>query len=176
MTQQYGDATPAAVLRTQFFNCKQGPRQTIRAFALQLREQLFRLKKRQDHGLGEGETLLKDQFLLGLRDGPIRQSLRIQLRRNPTLTFEELRQEALALEQDHVDTSDPSHCMATNAASSPLPLVPSDWKQALREELRRDVRDQMTELIKTFLEELRREHFRPLPPARERAHSEGSRF
>lgn len=176
LTGQYSDATPAAVLRMQFFNCKQGPRQTIRAFALRLREQLFRLKKRQDHGLGEGEALLKDQFLLGLRDGPIRQSLRIQLRRNPALTFDELRQEALALEQDHADTSDPSHCMVTNAASSPLLPAPPDWKQALREELRRDVRDQMTELSKTFLEELRREHYRPLPPARERAYSEGSRF
>ncbi len=65
LTGQYGDATPVAVLRTQFFNCKQGPRQTLRAFALRLREQFTRLKRRRDHGLGGEETLLRDQFLLG---------------------------------------------------------------------------------------------------------------
>lgn len=176
LTGQYGDATPAAVLRIQFFNCKQGPRQTIRDFALQLREKLTRLERRQDHGLGGGETLLKDQFLLGLQDGPIRQSLRVQLRRNPALTFDELRQEALALEQDHADTPDSPRCMATTAASGPLPLVSPDWKQALRDELRRDVREQMAELSKTFLEEFRREHHRPPPPVRERAYSDGGQF
>ncbi len=76
LTGQYGDATPVAVLRTQFFNCKQ----TLRAFALRLREQFTRLKRRRDHGLGGEETLLGDQFLLGLREGPVRQSLRVQLR------------------------------------------------------------------------------------------------
>ncbi len=80
LTGQYGDATPVAVLRTQFFNCKQGPRQTLRAFALRLREQFTRLKRRRDHGLGGEETLLRDQFLLGLREGPVHQSLRVQLR------------------------------------------------------------------------------------------------
>lgn len=58
LTGQCGDSTPVAVLRAQFFNCKQGPRQTLRAFALCLREQCTRLKGRRDHGLGEEETLL----------------------------------------------------------------------------------------------------------------------
>ncbi len=118
LTGQYGDATPVAVLRTQFFNCKQGPRQTLRAFALRLREQFTRLKRRRDHGLGGEETLLRDQFLLGLREGPVRQSLRVQLRRDPELTFEDLRREALALELDHAETADPSVCMAASGTSS----------------------------------------------------------
>ncbi len=118
LTGQYGDATPVAVLRTQFFNCKQGPRQTLRAFALRLREQFTRLKRRRDHGLGGEETLLRDQFLLGLREGPVRQSLRVQLRRDPELTFEDLRREALALELDHAEMADPSVCMAASGTSS----------------------------------------------------------
>ncbi len=163
LTGQYGDATPVAVLQTQFFNCKQGPRQTLRAFALRLREQFTRLKRRRDHGLGGKETLLRDQFLLGLREGPVRQSLRVQLRRDPELTFEDLRKEALALELDHAETADPSVCMAASGTSSSTSSGSSDWKQTLRVELMNDVREQMTELSKTLLEEFRRERPNPLP-------------
>ncbi len=171
---QYGDATPVAVLRTQFFNCKRGPRQTLRAFALRLREQFTRLKRRRDHGLGGEETLLRDQFLLGLREGPVRQSLRVQLRRDPELMFEDLRREALALELDHAETADPSVCMAASGTSSSTSSGPSDWKQTLRAELMKDVREQMTELSKTLLEEFRWERPNPLPLPRERSYSDGS--
>lgn len=68
----YEDNTPVAALRAQFFNCKQGPGQSLRAFSLQIRELFNRLKRRRDHGLGEGDALLRHQFLLGLQDGPIR--------------------------------------------------------------------------------------------------------
>ena len=173
LTGQYGDTTPVAVLRTQFFNCRQGPRQNVRAFTLQLREQFSRLKGRQDHGLGDEEVLLRDQFLLGLREGPVRQSLRVQLRREPDLTFEELRGEALALERDHAASVDPPSCLATNATSVPPPPAISDWKQALREELKKDVREQLSEMSKSLVAELRREHPRSLPPPRERAYSDG---
>lgn len=140
LTGQYGNSTPVAVLRAQFFNCKHGPRQTLRAFALSVREQCTRLKGRRDHSLGEGETLLRDQFLLGLREGPIRQSLRRQLRQDLALTFEDLRREALALERDHAEVVDSSVCMAASGASVPVPPGSSDWKQVLRAEFMKPVR------------------------------------
>lgn len=129
----------------------------------------------------EEETLLRDQFLLGLREGPIRQSLRLQLHRDPELTFEGLRREAVALELDHAETVDPPVCMAvlirmaTSGFCAPTPSEVSDWKQTLRTELMKDVREQMTELSRTLLEELRRE--RPHPPTlpREHSYSDGSR-
>lgn len=86
----YGDSTPVATLRAQFFSSQQGPQQTLRAYSLKLREQFSQLKGRQDHGLGEGDVLLRDQFVLGLRAGPVRQAVRLQLRRDPTMTFEVL--------------------------------------------------------------------------------------
>ncbi|XP_052387294.1 uncharacterized protein LOC127934149 [Carassius gibelio] len=131
LTGIYGDATPVAVLRAQFFNCKQGQQQSLRAFTLRLREQFIRLRGKRDHGLGEGETLLRDQFLLGLREGPVRQSLRVQFRRDPAMTFEDLRAEALALEADQVGVVDSPVCAAVSgevAAASGT----GDWKQALR--------------------------------------------
>lgn len=176
LTEQYGDTTPVAVLRAQFFACKQGPRQPSRAFALRLREQFTRLQGRPDHGLGDGETLLRDQFLLGLREGPVRQSLRVQFRRDPGLTFEDLRKEAVALESDEAEVKDPPVCAAVSGSATAAPEV-TDWKQALKLELLKDVRDQMSELSKTLLGELRlghsREEVRPIP--RDRVYSDGGR-
>lgn len=199
LTGLYGDTTPVAALRAQFFNFRQGPRQALRAYALRLREQFVRLKGRPDHGLGDGDSLLRDQFVLGLRDGPIRQSIKLQLRRDPALTFEDLRQEALALEMDQGEAADPPVCMAVGGAApsstgdwkqqlraelledvkgqmcmavgeaSTPPTM--DWKQKLRAELFEDVKGQMAELSKTLLEELRRGQL----SGRDRSYSEGSR-
>lgn len=118
---------------------------------------------------------MRDQFLLGLREGPVRQSLRVQLRRDPELTFEDLRREALALESDYAETADSSVCMAASGRSDSTSSGLSDWKQTLRAELMKDVREQMTELSKTLLEEFRREQSDPLPMPRELSYSDGGR-
>lgn len=171
----YGDATPAAVLRAQFFNCRQGPRQSLRSFSLQIRELFYRLKRRSDHGLGEGDSILRDQFLLGLQDGPIRQSLRLQLRRTPTLTFEELREETLALELDHSGAHDQPMCMATTSATAPAPPPAVDWKQELRAEIMKDVKEQMAALSQTLLQELRGGWNAGQSVPRERSYSDSGR-
>jgi hypothetical protein len=175
LTELYGDATPVAALRAQFFNYRQGPKQTLRAYSLKLRELFGRLKGRQDHGLGDGETLLRDQFVLGLREGPVRQGIRIQLRRDSALSFEALRQEALALEADQGEIADPPVCMAASSVCGPTLTELTDWKQRLRAELLEDVKGQMAELSKSLLDELRRGRSGGMPMARERSYSDGGR-
>lgn len=175
----YGDHTPVATLRAQFFTCRQGPRQSLRSFVLQMRELFTRLQGRRDHGLGGGDTLLRDQFLMGLCNTNIRQSLRLQLRHDPNLTFEDLRREATALELDHSETADQPTCLATSTACAPAPPSTADWKREVRAEVMKEVKEQMAELSKTFLEELRRgqsSHQPGNPPLpRERSYSDGSR-
>lgn len=175
LKELYGDKTPTANLRAQFFNCRQAPRQSIRAFALQLRELLARLKNREDHGLGEEDTLMRDQFLLGLRDGPIRQCLKSQLRRTATLTYEDLRKEALELELDQQETDEPPASVAASCTCAPAPPAASDWKRELHMEIMKDVKEQMAELSKTLLEEMRRNRPSLLPPPRGRSYSEGTK-
>uniref|UniRef100_A0AAV2MFS4 Uncharacterized protein n=1 Tax=Knipowitschia caucasica TaxID=637954 RepID=A0AAV2MFS4_KNICA len=51
-------------------------------------------------GLGQGDLVLQDQFILGLKEGPVRQELRRQVRKAPQLTFDEVKMEALALEDE----------------------------------------------------------------------------
>ncbi|XP_074532106.1 uncharacterized protein LOC141795198 [Halichoeres trimaculatus] len=47
------------------------------------------------------DALLRDQLLLGLREGPLAQALKVYARRNPDETFATIRQEALLLEAEH---------------------------------------------------------------------------
>lgn len=172
LSELYGDTTPVAALRAQFFNYRQGPQQDLRAYSLRLREQYARLKGRRNHGLGDEDTLLRDQFLLGLRDGPIRQSLRLQLRQDPMLTFDDLRREALAQETDHTEAIASTACMGT---FTPAASAQTDWKQELRTELMKNVQEQMAELSQMLLAELRRGRLGEAHLPRERSYSEGSR-
>ncbi|KAK0149381.1 hypothetical protein N1851_009894 [Merluccius polli] len=110
-----------------------------------MRELFTRLRRRSDNGLGVGDALLRDQFLLGLQDGPIRQSLRLQLRRDPTLSFEDLRKETLALELDHSEAINQPTCMAASSAYTPAPPSAVDWKRELHAEIMKDVKEQMAD-------------------------------
>lgn len=161
LQELYGDSTPVAVLRAQFFNYRQEARQSIRAFSLRLRELFSRLDRRDAIGLAGGDMLLRDQFVMGLREGPIQQELRAQVRRNRRLTFEDVRKEALALESERQDLWTPqipvlAQSVATESAA--------DWKQTMRRELMTEVKEQFAEMSKTFFEELRINQ-NSLPPA-----------
>ncbi|KAL2086283.1 hypothetical protein ACEWY4_017342 [Coilia grayii] len=150
--------------------------QSIRSFALQLRELFVRLRNRDDHGLGNEDALMRDQFLLGLRDSPIRQCLKTQLRRDPALTYEAIRREALALELDQQEADEQSIgvAAATSSACAPTTSSATDWKRELHIEIMKDVKAQMAELSRTLLEELRWSRSGNPPPPRGRANSEGT--
>lgn len=54
-------------------------------------------------------------------------------------------------------------CMAASSTPTPAPSSAVDWKQELRAEIMRDMKEQMAELSRTLLQELRQG--RPsLPP------------
>ncbi len=108
--------------------------------------------RRRDHGLGGEETLFAGSISPGVQGGPCLSEFACTAPPRPRADVEDLRREALALELDHAETADPSVCMAASGTSSSTSSGPSDWKQTLRAELMKDVREQMTELSKTLLE------------------------
>lgn len=116
--------------------------------------------------------MLRDQFILGLREDHVRRELRQQVRRDPSLSFEDVWKGSLALEEEQNDTWPTTSCFAV---SRPSETTPSDWKQTFKAEILKEVREQMTEMTKTLLEEFRNEQapsFRA--PPRERSHSDGT--
>lgn len=175
----YGDSIHVSVLRAQFFNCRQEPNQSLRSFSLRLRELFFRLKRKDDAGLEHSDVLLRDQFIMGLQEGPIRQELRRQVRKQPALSFDEVKLEALALEEEQGDkwSVEPS-CLAVNGPNPSLSKDANDWKQEFRKEIFKEVKEQLSETARMIVNELRAEmNSAPCPPvsiSRPRAYSDNT--
>ncbi|KAL7837443.1 hypothetical protein SRHO_G00271540 [Serrasalmus rhombeus] len=120
------------------------------------------------------------QFLMGFLDGDARREvlaleeedrdtpkkeLRKQVRRTPTLTFEVVKTEALALEQECQEHWEPSACMSANVGSQSSQPV-SDWKVEFCNEIMREVKEQMSQLSKTLIDEFRGNQRPPQEAAR----------
>ncbi|KAK7938602.1 hypothetical protein WMY93_001928 [Mugilogobius chulae] len=117
---------------------------------------LPRLLQRQDRENPPSESALRDQLLLGLRDGPLAQALRVYARRNPELDFADLREEAMLLESEYGRAQQEVTCAAINKQyNSPRPLQDPDWKEQLKREIMDDVKLQMKGLSQDIVAELK---------------------
>lgn len=92
---------------------------------------------------------------MGLKEGPIRQEVRRQVRKAPRVTFDEVKMEALALEEEQEEEWMPSGCLPVSRPTLCGPKPVTDWKQELRTEILNEVKEQMTAMTKTILDELR---------------------
>ncbi|KAG1949143.1 hypothetical protein F2P79_011956 [Pimephales promelas] len=113
---------------------------------------------------GTDDELLRTQFAMGLRTGSLKQELQRQLRRTSTLTFVEACEEAKALERKLGHTEEASVCptVATTSYPRPIAMELQQVKDALRAELRQELKEQVTLLGKSIVEELQ-ERLKPLP-------------
>ncbi len=161
----YAKPPSKAQVRASFFNCKQHTHETANAFILRLRES-FSSWQRQDEGGagGEGDDLLIDQLMVGLRAGPIKQELSRQLRRNNPMTFSDMCKEARALEQELQDGEDPilsQRVAATGAHNTTVNIEPlkdqirAELQQGLMGEMRKEIMEQMKALSADLKEEMR---------------------
>ncbi|KAJ8340704.1 hypothetical protein SKAU_G00353370 [Synaphobranchus kaupii] len=73
LEERYGWLTPLPIAQNRFFHCRQQPRMSLFDYQLDLRELYSRLCKQEPGGEEEDDDLLRDQFLLGLHDGPWKQ-------------------------------------------------------------------------------------------------------
>lgn len=150
----YGDQTPIPILRSNFFGCSQKANEPVQSFILRLRELYCRLKK-VDRENSPSESALRDQLLLGLRDGPLSQALKVYARRNPDLDFTELRQEAMLLDSEYGRQTEVTCSMINKQNGSPRPLQNPDWKEQLKREIMDDVKVQMKGLTQDIVAELK---------------------
>lgn len=164
----YGGQQPVAQLRVQFFNCKQEAGETVGAFSLRLRELHQKWRARDPLAEGTDDELLRTQFAMGLRPGPIKQELLRLLRRNSTLSFMDACKESKALEKELAPeeefqvcptfTAPPLKTAAKTTGGKDRDTTTADWQQmkdALRAELQQELKEQITSLGKTLAEELR---------------------
>lgn len=151
----YGDQTPVPILRSRFFSCSQGVDEPVQSFILRLRELYCRLRN-QDPDSAPSENALRDQLLLGLREGPLAQALKVHARRNPELDFGDLREEALLLDSEYGRTQPEVTCSLINKQyGSPRPPQDADWREQLKREIMDDVKAQMKGLTQDIVSELK---------------------
>lgn len=151
----YGDQTPVPVLRSKFFSCSQGTDEPVQSFILRLRE-LYSKLHRQDPDSAPSEGALRDQFLLGLCDGPLAQALKVYARRHPDLEFADLREEALQLNTEYGHQRPEVTCSVINKQySSPKLSQDTHWKEQLKQEILEDVKLQMKGLTQDIVAELK---------------------
>lgn len=154
LARLYGDQLPLSVIRSQFFSCKQKPEKPLRAFALRLRELHHQLRTRHVDD-APSDIQLRDQLLLGLREGSLRQALRTFVRHHPDKSFQAVYGEAQLLEEEHQRPEAVSTVCAIHGRPPPRSPSPPDpsWKQELKEELLGDLRAHIQEWTQEFLEE-----------------------
>ena len=154
----YGQVTPVAQLRAHFFKCHQQEGETAAAYILRLRELFSIWREHEPNGSAQDEMTIRDQLVLGLRPSTIQQELQRQVRRNPRLSFSEVCSEARALEAEQRMES---ACAARVSVPPPqqTSVAPSldEWRETVRAELRKEMKDQISVLTETLKDEIKRQ-------------------
>ncbi|XP_078583807.1 uncharacterized protein LOC144866317 [Branchiostoma floridae x Branchiostoma japonicum] len=97
LREAFRDTTPSAVMRSNLFARRQERDENIRTFSLELQDLLRKILRRDPESIAEPDKVLRDQFIEGLRDVALRPALRQLIRRDPNLTFQDVRREALEM-------------------------------------------------------------------------------
>lgn len=101
------------------------------SFVLRLREPYCRLQQ-HDPGGTPPDTVLRDQLLLGLREGSLAQTLKVYARRNPDETFAAIRKETLLLDAEHGNPQPEVICASVYELNVPPPSQNTSWRETLK--------------------------------------------
>lgn len=158
----YGKKTSLAQLRVQFFKCQQQEGESVGAFILRLRELFNRWKTQEPGGSAQDDKTARDQLILGLRAGPIQQELQRLVRRDSTLTFIKICEEARALEGDHSDAEQAWSSRINTPMAPPHKINDAyDWKEKFKADIRKEMQEQLTNLSRDLVHELKQQLFPP---------------
>ena len=120
----YGDKTPTSSLLQKFHCRQQRETETVREFFLALQEIVGRLKRRDPDAVAKPDEMLRDRFVLGLRDGDIRRAIKVDLKFD--LKFEDVRSEALHQAADQGESAAVNVASVVAIPSPSIVLGPSD--------------------------------------------------
>lgn len=148
----YGDIIPLANLRSQFFTRKQRTDENVRQFALVLQELSNRLTVRGD--TTTSGNVLRDQFISGLLDSVLRRELRNMVRTTSTLTFEEIKREAM-VRVDDLDNPPQAMAAAVRVMSDNAPVDVKQLTREIKEEVLTELKGEIKEMLSEMMREVR---------------------
>lgn len=96
----YGCSQSYVALQEAFFCRKQQDGETLQEFSLALMSLMERVKQRAPAGMSNAGVLLRDQFTEHVLDSSLRRELKQLVRRCPTSTLLEVREEAIRWERE----------------------------------------------------------------------------
>ena len=96
----YGCSQSYVALQESFFCRKQQDGETLQEFSLALMSLMERVRQRAPGGMSNADTLLRDQFTEHVLDSSLRRELKQLVRRSPTSTLLEVREEAIRWERE----------------------------------------------------------------------------
>ena len=149
----YKETVPVSKIRAQFYSCTQRPEENVNSYILRLRELFCRL--RRGDTAAPSDAVLREQFLMGLSEGPLSQELRVYARRYPDQDFNALREEALLLNTEYGGMKAAEiTCHAVNPTFIPKLSQTSDWKRELQQEMMDNVKELMLGFFKELMNEI----------------------
>lgn len=148
----YGDTTPLANLRSQFFTRKQRTDENVRQFALGLQELSNRLTVRGDSTTSG--NVLRDQFISGLLDNALRRELRNMVRTTSTLTFADIKREAI-VRIDDLDNPPQAMASAVRVTQDKTPMDVKQLAKEIKEEVLTELKSDMKDMLSEMMREMR---------------------
>lgn len=168
LKELYGETINTAQARAAFFKCRQNTDERVGDFVLRLRECHLKWRQLDEDAAGDEDEALLDQFVLGLKTGPVRTELQRHLRRQPRQRFKAVTTEARALEEEL--GSGAEEALASAVRANPTRTAPTmdkqeepagrarremdEWKEELRRELKRELSEQVQALGVQLVEQL----------------------
>lgn len=156
----FSEQLSAADILDQFYSRRQGERESLRDFAYALMKLLDRALAVKSDCVADKDIVLRDRFILKVRNDRLRDHLRTEVWKNPTMKFQQAREEALhfANEDGKSTTKKVVSAVAQSAdISTPSPSLgnhPPDASQF--EEIQRQL-GQLLEIQKNQGEQLQRQ-------------------
>lgn len=102
----FGERATTSELMTEFYQCKQDNSETLRDFSHKLMKKLDRVLRLDNSYVTDKDKLLRNQFSENVTDTWLKRELKKIIRARPTITFTDIREEAVVLARDQDETPD----------------------------------------------------------------------
>ncbi|XP_062621195.1 uncharacterized protein LOC134282818 [Saccostrea cucullata] len=100
LKEVFGERATVSELLSEFYNSKQSRSQSLQDFSVELMGKLERIRRVDKSRVKERDSMLRDQLAENVHEPWLRRELKRIVRTNETMTFHDLREEAIVLAQD----------------------------------------------------------------------------
>lgn len=106
LKEAFGERATTSELMAKFYQSSQDPYETLRDFSHTLMKKLDNVLRLDDSYVSDKDKLLQNQFSENVANTWLKRELKKIIRARPTITFTDIREEAVVLARDQEETPD----------------------------------------------------------------------